>query len=48
MTNYFIYANLELPFYLKKGFLGEFCIKVDIFDGSITAQKNRLKGSEVD
>jgi len=33
------YANLELTFYLKKGFLGEFCIKVDIFiDGSITAQ----------
>jgi len=25
-------------FLLKKGFLGEFCIKVDIFDGSITAQ----------
>jgi len=38
VINFFIYANLELPFYLKKGFLGEFSIKVDIFDGSITAQ----------
>jgi len=39
MINFFIYANLELPFYFKeKGFLGEFCIKVDIFDGSITAR----------
>jgi len=35
MINFFIYANLELSFYIKKGFLGEFCKKVDIFDGSI-------------
>jgi len=39
MTNFFVYANLEIPFYFKKeGFWGEFCIKVDIFDGSLTAQ----------
>jgi len=39
MIDFFIYPNLELPFYFKKkGFLGEFCMKVDIFDRSITAQ----------
>jgi len=48
MINFFIYANLSYLFTLKqeatqlrlvpkKGFLGEFCIKVDIFDGLITA-----------
>jgi len=39
MIKFFIEANLELPFYLiYKWFMREFCIKIDIFDGSITAQ----------